>query len=106
MVHEKLQIQVPGSEWKADLYTYFLDNSVEMHPHRKRPVIVICPGGGYEMTSDREGEAIAVQFLARGFHAVVLRYSVAPARYPEALLQLAQTILFLRENAEKYHIDT
>ena len=36
MVHEKLQIQVPGSEWKADLYTYFLDNSVEMHPHRKR----------------------------------------------------------------------
>lgn len=106
MIHEKLQIQVPGSEWKADLYTYFLDNSIEMHPDKKRPVIVICPGGGYEMTSDREAEAIAVQFLARGFHAVILRYSVAPARYPEALLQLARTVLFLRENAEKYHIDT
>ena len=105
MTHEKLKIQVPGSDWKADLYTYFLDNSEEIDPQRKRPVIVICPGGAYGMTSDREAEAIAVQFLAQGFHAVILRYSVAPARYPEALLELAGTVLFLRENAEKYHID-
>lgn len=106
MIHEKLQIQVPGSSWQGVLYTYFLDNSMEMHPNRKRPVIVVCPGGGYHMTSDREAEAIAVQFLAKGFHAVILRYSVAPARYPEALFQLAKTMLFLRENAQKYHIDT
>lgn len=105
MIHEKLQIQVPESSWKGDLYTYFLDNSIEMHPNKKRPIVVICPGGGYRMTSDREAEAVAMQFLARGFHAVILRYSVAPARYPEALLQLAATVLFLRENAEKYHID-
>ncbi|MDO4307519.1 MAG: alpha/beta hydrolase [Eubacteriales bacterium] len=105
MVHEKLKIQLPGSFWQADLYTYFLDNSIELHPNRTRPVIIICPGGGYHMTSDREAEGIAIQFLAAGFHAAVLRYSVEPARYPEALGQLAKTILFLRENAEKYHID-
>ncbi len=34
------------------------------------------------MTSDREAEAIAVRFMGMGYHAVVLRYSVAPARYP------------------------
>lgn len=105
MIYEKINIQVPESSWQGELYTYFLDNSIEMDIHKKRPVIIICPGGGYEMTSDREAEPIAMQFLAKGYHAVILRYSVAPARYPEALLQLAATILFLRNNAEKYHID-
>lgn len=105
MLHKKITIQVPGSAWKGDLYTYFLDNSPEMYPGRKRPVIIICPGGGYHMTSDREAEAIAVQFLAKGYHAAVLRYSVEPARYPEALLQLAKAVLHLREHADQYHID-
>ena len=105
MIYEKLKMQVPDSSWQGDLYTYFLDNSIEINPDRKRPVVVICPGGGYHMTSDREAEGIAMQFLARGFHAVILRYSVDPARYPEALLQLAATMVFLRKNAEKYHID-
>lgn len=105
MIHEIMEIQVEGSEFKAELYTYFLDNSPEIDPERKRPVVVICPGGGYVMTSDREAEGLAMRFLAMGYHAVVLRYSVSPAVYPEALLQLAKTVALLRANAEKWHID-
>lgn len=41
-----------------------------------RPSVLVIPGGGYEMTSDREAEPIAMQFLAAGFNAFVLRYSV------------------------------
>ena len=44
---EKIEIAVDGYKETADLYTYFLDNSIEMHINRKRPVVVICPGGGY-----------------------------------------------------------
>ena len=105
MIHEKLEIQLKNSEFKANLFTYLLDNSLEIDPNRKRPVVLICPGGGYEMTSDREAEALAVKFLAMGYHAAVLRYSVAPARFPEALLQLATAVALIRENAEKWHID-
>ena len=54
MFYKKIEIKVDGYEETADLYTYILDNSVEMHPQKMRPVIVICPGGGYAMTSDRE----------------------------------------------------
>lgn len=57
------------------------------------------------MTSDREAEAIAVRFMGMGYHAVVLRYSVAPARYPVALRQLAKTVALLRKNSEKWHIE-
>ena len=92
MLYKKIEIKVDGYEETADLYTYILDNSVEMHPQKMRPVIVICPGGGYAMTSDREAEPIAMQYLAKGYHAVILRYSVAPARYPLALMQLAKTL--------------
>lgn len=106
MLYSKLEIKVEDYQETADLYTYMLDNSVEMHPNRKRPVIVICPGGGYTMTSDREAEPIAMQYLAKGCHAVILRYSVAPARYPLALLQLAKSVAYLREHAEELHIDT
>ena len=64
MIHEKIEIQLKNSEFKANLFTYFLDNSPEIDPKRKRPVVLICPGGGYAMTSDREAEALAVKFLA------------------------------------------
>ena len=100
MIYKKIEIAVDGYKETADLYTYFLDNSIEMHINRKRPVVVICPGGGYAMTSDREAEPIAMQYLVRGYHAVILRYSVEPARYPLALLQLAKSVAFLRKNAE------
>ena len=46
MIYKKVEIKVEGYQEIADLYTYILDNSVEMRPNRKRPVIVICPGGG------------------------------------------------------------
>ena len=71
-----------------------------------RPVIVICPGGGYEWVSEREAEPIALKFVGAGYHAVVLHYSVAPAaHYPTALHQLAWTVAHLREHAAEYHID-
>ena len=71
MIYKKIEIKVDGYKETADLYTYFLDNSIEMHINRKRPVVVICPGGGYAMTSDREAEPIAMQYLAER----VLRFS-------------------------------
>ncbi len=58
------------------------------------------------MVSDREAEPIAMRFLGAGYHAVILRYSVAPAaHYPTALRQLAWTVAHLREHAAEYHID-
>ena len=106
MIHETIKIQAEGSAYEGKLVTYFLGNSPEIEPDRRRPVVVICPGGAYAMTSDREAEAVALRFMSMGYHAVVLRYSVAPARYPAALRQLAKTVALLRENSEKWHIET
>ena len=105
MIHKKIEIKARGMEAVGNLYTYFLDSSIEMRPNEKRPVILMCPGGGYEMTSDREAEPMAMQFLAMGYHVAVLRYSVCPVRYPVALQQVAESVLYLKNHAEEYHID-
>lgn len=89
----------------ATLSVYIPDNSVEIDPNRRHRAVLICPGGGYGMTSDREAEPVALAFLAKGIAAFVLRYSCAPAKYPTALLEASRAMWLIRENAEKWHID-
>ncbi|ROR31453.1 acetyl esterase/lipase [Mobilisporobacter senegalensis] len=106
MIYKEISVNVEGSMPYVKLCMYFLDNSDEIDPEKLRPLILICPGGGYSMTSDREAEAFAIQFMSMGYHAAVLRYSVAPARYPTSLLELSKSIAYLRSQGEEYHIDT
>ena len=104
MIHEKIKLHVPGSADYAAMYTYFLDLSKEV-PIEKRPTVIVCPGGAYAFTSDREAEPIAMRFNAIGMNAVVVRYSVAPARFPTALLEVATAVKYVREEGVKYGCD-
>lgn len=112
MLHEVIDIQIDyqklgikHDDYQPKLYTYVLDNSIEMDINRVRPAVLICPGGGYSFTSDREAEAIAIQMISAGFQAFVLRYSCYPSAYPAALLEAAKAVAIIRENAEKWHVD-
>lgn len=105
MIHLTYPIQVEGSLPETKLVTYIQEPSPSL-AIRKRPLILICPGGGYTMTSDREAESIALQFLAMGYHAAVLRYSCAPAQYPTALLELASCMVLIRNKAEEWQVDS
>ena len=100
-----LDVKNSGSMDYAALSLYLIDDSPEIDIHR-RPVVVVCPGGGYVFTSDREAEIVALQFLAMGYHAAVLRYSVAPAVFPAAVLELGSAVVQLREHGEEWHIRT
>lgn len=94
-----------GTQPYAGLDTYFLDNYEEIDTDRKRPVVLICPGGGYRMTSDREAEAVAIKYVSMGYQACVLRYSVKPSIFPRALCELAWCVKYLRSHADEYAID-
>lgn len=88
----------------ARLFTYLLDDMPALTFHQ-RPAVVICPGGGYSGTCDREAEPIAVRFNALGCHSFVLRYSCVPSRYPVALLELACAVAEIRAHAQEWHVD-
>lgn len=88
----------------AQFTGYILDNSPEIDARRTRPAVLILPGGGYEFTSDREAEPIALRFVGAGYHAFILRYSTFPSLYPTALLEAAAAMQLIHTHAEQWHI--
>ena len=96
---------IKHSDFKAKLTTYLQDASELIPTSQKRPAVIVCPGGAYRFTCDREAEPIALKYAAMGYHAFVLRYSVAPDAFPSAQMELAQAIHLLRTNAEEWHVD-
>lgn len=72
----------------------------------RRPAVIILPGGGYAGFTEREGEAVALRFMAAGYQSFVLHYSVCEkAAFPGALYDLAQAMCFLHQNAERLCIN-
>lgn len=89
----------------ARLDCYVIDNSKEMDPDRRRVGVLLIPGGGYEMTSDREAEPVALKLLAAGCNVFILRYSCWPSVFPVSFLQGAEAMRRIRTNADKWHVD-
>ncbi len=77
----------------------------KLSPRRRRPGVLILPGGGYEHVSTREGESVALRFLNRGYCAFVLEYTVAPAKFPTALREAAMAMAWIRANADALEVD-
>lgn len=86
------------------LKAYLLDNISGLEFCSARPAVLIFPGGGYTMVSDREGEPIAMQFLARGFNAFVLTYTVNK-KHPQPLINAAWALANIRMRHKEYSID-
>ncbi len=103
MINKAYPLSLEGSGPDAKLVVYIQDHSADIDI-ASRPMVLICPGGGYGFTSDREAEPLAMQFLAMGYHAAVLRYSCAPAIFPTALTELAYSIRLIRQNREEWHV--
>ena len=95
---------IPLPETGVELETYLTDNRA-VEPERRRPLILIFPGGAYAYRSDREAEPVALRLLALGVQAAVVRYSVAPSRYPKALREAAEAVAYARAHAEEWLCD-
>ncbi len=97
-----------GEDGKNPTLEMFLPYNIEEmnRQDEKRPCLLICPGGGYSMCSEREAEPIAFNFLNIGFNVFVLRYSVAPNRFPAQIREVAACIELIYTNADTWHCDT
>ena len=100
MRHECIALPETG----VVLETYLTDNRA-VEETRRRPLALIFPGGAYAYRSDREAEPVALRLLALGVQAVIVRYSVAPARYPTALKEAAEAVAYARVHAEEWLCD-
>ena len=102
MTVEKLELKSnPG----AALTAYLLDTSKEMPNMTDRPAVLVIPGGGYYMCSDREAEPIAMAFAVHGYNTFVLRYTVGEGKdFKMPLADAEEALTLIRERAEEWHV--
>lgn len=107
MIHETLnaaQFAPALPDSGAVLKTYARPREEFLAEKGGRWGVLILPGGGYQVNAKSEGEPTALAFLGAGVQAFLLEYSVVPARWPQALLETASAIVWLRANAERYGV--
>lgn len=71
---------------------------LNMIDSKKRNMVVIVPGGGYDHTSEREGIHISNAFEKEGFHTLILHYREQLDLYPVPMEELLYAINYVREN--------
>ena len=93
-----------NSEKTVLMKAYLLSQVESLEWCRKRPAILILPGGGYEFCSEREAEPVAMRYLAEGYNAFVLYYT-CNKRYPAAFHDAAYALYKIRMRADEVGID-
>ena len=95
-------------ENRAELIGYIHEDMyAEGGCYKKRPCIIVCPGGGYIRLSIREEDPVVFPLFAHGYNVFIFRYSVGEAirrSFPEEEAALA--IATIREDADKLDIDS
>lgn len=87
------------------LTAYLQTESKELPFIKSRPAVLILPGGGYEYCSYREAEPIALQYLAAGYQAFVLEYSIRPkAKWPDPLKDYEEAMQLIRAEADRLNL--
>lgn len=96
MIKEKLTLTEDG---RVYLTCY-------LHKAKKRPAIIVCPGGAYLISSQKEGEPVALAYYEEGFNTFVLHYSLGIfAEFPAPAMDLAIALVEIRKRAEQWHIE-
>ena len=105
---EVFKLPIPSDEGMTpELWCYLPSNFPDIEPERKRPAVIVCPGGAYRICSNRESECIALQYLAQDMAAFVLIYSVKnqSASFPRCTMEALTAIKTVREHSEEWNID-
>lgn len=105
MKHYTIALSSGASPCGSASLTCYVPDPSEKIRRSKHPAVLICPGGAYYFTNDREAEPIAFAYLAKGCACFVLRYSCRPASYPEGIREVALAMEYLTSHAEELHLD-
>lgn len=101
----KTEIIVLNLERNVTLTTYIQETEGEFI-FKYRPGIVVLPGGGYAMCSDREADPVAMAYAKAGYQAFILRYTVGKnGGWPLPLEDYEQAMELIINRSEEWHID-
>lgn len=67
--------------------------------------VIVVPGGGYGFRAPHEAEPVAAWLNSIGIDAFLLRYRVAPYRYPYVSMDGVRAVRMIRHRADELGID-
>ena len=119
MHYERIELRQDGT---SCLDVLALDPEISTGKVKKRPALVICPGGAYLTHAPREAEPVAARFLGMGYQTFILRYPTyiadhrkpldshdvrfnESAPWPEPLIDAMQAMAWVRAHADELCID-
>lgn len=109
MLCETVYLRENEGDMSVRLETLVCKRDGDMTDIKPRDAVIVLPGGAYFFLAEREGEPVAKQFLAAGFNAFVLYYSIGDgekgAKFPRPLMDVSLAIAHVRRNAEKYNVN-
>ncbi|WP_169922467.1 alpha/beta hydrolase [Lactobacillus terrae] len=107
---EKIDLNYQNTQFEID--GYWLDDAdndaLEEVNLSKKPLVIICPGGGFTYLSDFESQPVAMRYAAEGMHSLVFNYQLTDdenSTYPLAMQELAVTLNWVYDHAEEKNID-
>ena len=99
-------IQTAVGPKRVPLTGYLQDMTMDGGIRNIRPTIIILPGGGYTMRSERERDPVALHFLSMSYNVFILDYSVnEDAGDLNPLLEISEALIRIRENAVRWMCD-
>lgn len=116
---ETIQLRGDGA---SALDVLALDPEISSGIIKRRPAVIVCPGGAYLTLAQREAEPVAARFLGLGYQAFILRYPTYfadhkkptdPAKvtinkgaaWPEPIVDAMQAMAWVRAHADELCID-
>lgn len=101
----KTKVIMLNEERNVSLTAYIQQVGGEFTNIPRRPAVLILPGGGYQMCSDRETDPIVLPYLKAGYHAFILRYSLREhAVWPNPLNDYDTAMALIRRKAEEWNL--
>lgn len=101
----KSEVIVLNEERDVTLTAYIQDVKGEFG-FDKRPAMLVLPGGGYAMCSDREADPVALTYLQAGYQAFILRYTTnRKGKWPMPLEDYEQAMEIIKDRSEEWGID-
>lgn len=108
MIYKKINLKEHYKNLKFDavLTVIVPSNSPEINPERKKPSILIFPGGAYEYCSFREEEPVGLRFVGYGYNVFMINYTCAPNTiFPYPMLEGYAAIDYIRKHADEFNVD-
>ena len=103
MICEKIDL---CGDRRVMLYTYRQQWTTVPGHYPSRGGVLVLTGGAYMFHGVSEGEPVAAAFAGAGYHAYLLRYSIAPhATFPNSAADVCRALRYIRQHAEEWHQD-